>query len=269
MDAVFRALADPTRRALLDALFEEDGQSLSALGGGLPMTRFGVMKHLKVLEQANLVVSRRRGRERLHFLNPVPIRLVHDRWVSKYAEPWAATLSGLKRELEEEAMKKVPKAGVDLDAGDTTAVFEIYIKTTPKRLWEAITDPKQRARYSFGVETQSDWTPGSSYKSSVPGVVDIAEGENLEVEAPRRLVQAFTALWSEEVKSEGSSRVTWEIEPVGDDSCRLTVTHDQLRKDASNELYGGWPMILSGLKTLLETGEDLTTPGSLRYAQAA
>ncbi len=102
MDAVFKALADPTRRSLLDELFKLDGQSLSALERRLPMTRFGVMKHLKVLEEAGLVTTQRRGREKLHFLNPVPIRLVHDRWVSKYAEPWAATLSGLKRELEEE-----------------------------------------------------------------------------------------------------------------------------------------------------------------------
>ena len=144
-------------------------------------------------------------------------------------------------------------------------VFEIYIKTTPERLWEAITDPRQRAIYSFGVETNSDWTPGSSYEAAVPGVVDIAAGENLEVDPPRRLVQSFTALWSDEVKSEGTSRVTWEIEPVGD-SCRLTVTHDELRDGAHDELYGGWPQILSGLKTLLETGEKLTTPGSLMYS---
>jgi DNA-binding transcriptional ArsR family regulator len=102
MDAVFKALADPTRRSLLDELYAEDGQTLHALEARLPMTRFGVMKHLKVLEEAGLVVSRKRGREKLHFLNPVPIRLVHDRWVSKFAEPWAATLSGLKHELEEE-----------------------------------------------------------------------------------------------------------------------------------------------------------------------
>ncbi len=102
MDEVFRALADPTRRSLLDELFKEDGQTLSALERRFPMTRFGVMKHLKVLEEAGLVTTKRRGREKLHFLNPVPIRLVHDRWVSKYAEPWVATLSGLKRELEEE-----------------------------------------------------------------------------------------------------------------------------------------------------------------------
>jgi uncharacterized protein YndB with AHSA1/START domain len=146
-------------------------------------------------------------------------------------------------------------------------VFEIYIKTTPERLWEAITSEEMRARYSFGVGTVSDWTPGSEYKASVPGVIDIASGENVEVDPPRRLVQSFTALWSEDVRKEGTSRVTWEIEPVGT-SCRLRVTHDQLGEDANNELYGGWPMILSGLKTLLETGEDLDTPGSLRYANA-
>jgi uncharacterized protein YndB with AHSA1/START domain/DNA-binding transcriptional ArsR family regulator len=253
MDEVFRALADPTRRSLLDELFVEDGQTLGALEARLPMTRFGVMKHLRVLEEAGLVVTRRRGREKLHFLNPVPIRLVHDRWVSKYAEPWAATLTGLKRDLEgERTMEKV---------------FEIYIKTTPERLWQAITDSEMREKYSFGVGVQSDWSAGSPYRGVHPRGGPIAEGENLEVDPPRRLVQSFNALWSDDVKAEGTSRVTWEIEPVGD-SCRLLVIHDELREGASGELYGGWPMILSGLKTLLETGEELTTPGSLRYATA-
>src|ERR687894_1828199 len=154
MDAVFKALADPTRRSLLDELFREDGQTLGALEERLPMSRFGVMKHLKVLEEAHLVVTKRRGREKLHFLNPVPIRLVHDRWGSKYAEPWAAALTGLKKRLEGETMEKV---------------FEIYIKTTPERLWEAITDPELRRQYSFGVGVESDWTPGSSYVAVHPG----------------------------------------------------------------------------------------------------
>jgi len=154
-----------------------------------------------------------------------------------------------------------------IDGRGTMTVFETYIKTTPERLWDAIVDPEMRAKYSFGVQTESDYTNGSSYKSSVPGVIDIAEGENLKVDPPRRLVQSFTALWSEDVKSAGSSRVTWEIEPVGS-SCRLRVIHDQLPAGANSELYGGWMMILSGLKTLLETGELLDTPGSLRYAQA-
>lgn len=159
------------------------------------------------------------------------------------------------------------EAGVALAPGDTKAVFEIFIKTTPERLWEAITDPKMRAKYTFGVETHSDWTDGSSYRSGVPGVVDIAVGENLEVDPPHKLVQTMNALWSDDVKAEGTSIVTWEIEQVAD-SCRLTVVHDQLRPDGNGEIYGGWPMILSGLKTLLETGETLTTPGSLLYAGA-
>jgi uncharacterized protein YndB with AHSA1/START domain/DNA-binding transcriptional ArsR family regulator len=271
MDAVFRALADPTRRGLLDELFKLDGQTLSALEVRVPMTRFGVMKHLRVLEEAGLVTTLKRGREKLHFLNPVPIRLVHDRWVSKYAEPMTTTLTGLKRQLEEETMEAVDvphrvQLSTSPEGEGAMAVFEIYIKTTPERLWEAITDPKLRARYSFGVETHSDWTPGSGYEAGVPGVVDIAAGENLEVDPPRRLVQTFNALWSDDVKAAGTSRVTWEIHPVGD-SCQLTVIHDQLPEGANPELYGGWPMILSGLKTLLETGESLTTPGSLMYSQ--
>ena len=155
-----------------------------------------------------------------------------------------------------------------VDGRGAMTVFETYIKTTPERLWAAITDPEMRAKYSFGVQTRSDWTPGSAYRASVPGVIDIAEGENLEVDPPRRLVQTFNALWSDDVKTAGTSRVTWEIEPVGT-SCRLRVTHDQLADGANSELYGGWPMILSGLKSLLETGELLDTPGSLRYAPAS
>ena len=249
MDEVFRALADPTRRSLLDELFRQDGQTLSQLGERFAMTRFGVMKHLAVLEEAGLVVTRRRGREKLHFLNPVPIRLLHDRWISKYAEPWAATLAGLKHTLEAPMEK----------------IFEIYIRTTPERLWEAITDPVIRAKYNFGVEIRSDFTPGSRYEQGSPNAPGpLGEGVNLEVDPPRRLVQSMVALWSDDVKAEGTSRVTWEIEQIKD-SCRLTVTHDQLREGANDQLYGGWPMILSGLKTWLETGELLTTPGSLMY----
>jgi uncharacterized protein YndB with AHSA1/START domain len=250
MDEVFKALADPTRRELLDELFRADGQSLSALEERFPITRFGVMKHLRQLEEAGLIVTRRRGREKLHFLNPVPIRLIYDRWVSKYAEPWVAGLSDLKRDLER-SMEKV---------------FEIYIRTTPERLWDAITNPQIRSKYNFGAAITSDWTQGSQFEfKHASSGTPLGEGENLEVDPPRRLVQTMTALWSDEVRSEGPSRITWEIEPVGD-SCRLVVTHDQLREGANDQLYGGWPMILSGLKTWLETGELLTTPGSLMYA---
>src|ERR1700682_1166376 len=160
MDDVFRALADPTRRSLLDELFKQDGQTLRALQERLPMTRFGVMKHLKLLEQAGLVVTRRRGREKLHFLNAVPIRLLHDRWVSKYTEPWVATLSDLKHRLEDKTMQKV---------------FEIYIKTTPERLWRALTDSEMRRKYTFGAVVTSDWTPGSRYEGVGMGT-PICEG---------------------------------------------------------------------------------------------
>ena len=179
----------------------------------------------------------------------MPIRLVHDRWVTKFAEPWTAALSDLERELET-AMEKV---------------FEIYIRTTHERLWEAITDSDIRSRYSFGNWIRSDWTPGSHYEQGNPRTDQLlGEGTNDVVEPPRRLVQTWVALWSDDVRAAGRTRVTWEIEPVGD-SCRLTVTHDQLPEGANEQLYGGWPMILSGLKTWLETGQLLTTPGSLMY----
>jgi uncharacterized protein YndB with AHSA1/START domain/DNA-binding transcriptional ArsR family regulator len=249
MDPVFRALADPTRRALLDELFARDGQTLVALTARHEMTRIAVAKHLKILEDAGLVVTRRRGREKLHYLNPVPIRLVHDRWVNKYTEPWVAGLADLKRDLESPMEK----------------VFEIYIRTTPERLWDAITDPATRQKYHFGSAINSDWTVGSAYQLVHSGAEQpLMEGENLEVDRPRKLVQTMRAHWGPEAERAGTSRLTWEIEPVGD-SCRLTLIHDQLPEDAPPELYGGWPMILSGLKTWLETGQTLTTPGSLMY----
>src|SRR5438105_9249627 len=154
------------------------------------MTRFGVMKHLKVLEGAGLVVTRRQGREKLHFLNPVPIRLVHDRWVSKYAEGWAAALSDLKHGLESQMEK----------------VYEIYIRTTPERLWEAITDPEIRAKYNFGAGIHSDWTPGSQFEMNAgpKGEYLLGTGQNLEIDPPRRLVQTMVALFSDEAKAEGT-----------------------------------------------------------------
>jgi uncharacterized protein YndB with AHSA1/START domain len=248
VDIVFKALADPTRRALLDALYRQDGQTLGMLEERCDMTRFGVMKHLKLLEDAGLVVTKRQGREKLHYLNPVPIRLVHDRWVSKYSEPWVAGLSEIKERLEKQMEK----------------VYEIYIRTTPERLWEAITDPDIRKKYNFGAGAFSDWKVGSPYQMGADGERLLGEGEILEVDPPHKLVHTMTALWGDDVKAEGASRVTWEITQI-EDSCSLRVTHDQLRDGANDQLFGGWPMILSGLKTWLETGELLTTPGSLMY----
>ena len=247
MDDVFKALADPTRRALLDALQERDGQSLSALEAAHGMSRFGVAKHLRVLEAAGLVVARKHGRERLHFLNTVPIAQIYDRWVSRFAAPWAEALVHLKSELETTVQK----------------VFEIYIKASPERLWLALTDPDARAKYQFGLLFSPEFKPGEPY-SAVGGGRTIISGETLEYAPPKRLVQSYNAHWNPGVAAYAPSRVTLEIEPIGD-SCRLTVIHDMLPEDANPELYGGWPMILSGLKTLVETGELLTTPGSIRW----
>ncbi len=250
VDEVFKALADPTRRALLDELFRQDGQTLGMLEEKCFMTRFGVMKHLKQLEEAGLVVTRRRGREKLHFLNPVPIRLVHDRWVSKYSEPWVAGLSEIKDRLERQMEK----------------VYEIFIKATPERLWDAIVNPEIRAKYNFGAAANSEWKVGSPISVDVEKHgMHLADGEVLEVDPPRRLVHTMACDWDDDVRAEGVTRVTWAIEPVGD-SCHLTVTHDQMREGANSQIFGGWPMILSGLKTWLESGELLTTPGSLMYS---
>ena len=189
---MFKALADPTRRELLDELFRQDGQTLGTLEEKFSMSRFGVMKHLKQLEEAGLVVTKKRGREKLHFLNPVPIRLVHDRWVSKYSEPWVAGLSEIKKRLERPMEK----------------VYEIFIKTTPERLWEAIVDPAIRAKYNFGAAVNSDWKVGSPISVDVAKHgVHLGEGEVLEVERPNRLVHTLVVLWSDDVRSEGASRV--------------------------------------------------------------
>ena len=228
------------------------------------MSRFGVMKHLRVLEEAGLVTTRRRGREKLHFLNPVPIRLIHDRWVGKYAEPWASALSEPQtrnrgaRTMHEEF--DVPQARSSRFGGrGTMTVFEIYIKTTPERLWEAITDRRCSAKYSFGVEHDLRLDTGLGLPGRGPGRDRHRRAARTSRSTRRgRLVQSFNALWSDEVKGEGTSRVTWEIErsatPAGS---RSPTTSSPTTPTAT---YGGWPMILSGLKTLLETGELLTRP---------
>ncbi len=247
MDEVFKALADPSRRALLDALFAQDGQSLSALESRLPMTRFGVAKHLKVLEHAGLVTSRKQGRERLHHLNPVPLQQIQERWVSKYAERWSQALIGLKHAIEEETMPD-----------PQTHVYELYIRATPERVWQGITDGDLTRQYYFGSPIASEWTQGARFEMTAPhDPSEIwVEGEVLEIDPPRRLVQSFQAHWDAAMEQETPSRVTWEIEQQGEAS-RLRVTHEGLTAAAAQQVSGGWPQILSGLKTLLETGEPL------------
>jgi uncharacterized protein YndB with AHSA1/START domain/DNA-binding transcriptional ArsR family regulator len=245
MDEVFRALADPSRRLLLDCLFERDGQSLGELRERLTMTRFGVAKHLRVLEEAGLVTSHKVGRQRLHYLNSIPIRLIHDRWISRYAEPFVAHLTTLKTRLEEQSMA-APRH-----------VYEIYIKTTPERLWRAITDPADTQLYYYGTRVESDWEPGSRLVYYDGDEVSL-DCKILEVDAPRRLVHTFTMVYDPEMAAERPSRVSWVIEKVGE-VCRLTLIHDDFDGESRtyHEVEHGWAEILSGLKTLLETGEPL------------
>ncbi len=256
MDEVFKALADPHRRLLLDLLHERDGRTLLDLQGRLPMTRFGVMKHLRVLEEAGLVTARKVGREKHHYLNPVPIQQLYDRWVGKYAAPWARALTGLKHALEGESMD-----GTNGTERKPAHVYQIYIRATPERLWQALVDGDLTRQYYFGCRVESDWRPGSPYRLVDDTGAALVTGENVEVDPPRRLVQTFGAPWAPEVGREGPSTVTWEIEPVGDagQTCRLTLVHDGIDPTSARgkELAAGWAQILSGLKTLLETGEPL------------
>jgi uncharacterized protein YndB with AHSA1/START domain/DNA-binding transcriptional ArsR family regulator len=244
VEKVFKALADPTRRKLLDALRRRDGQTLTELEQRFAMTRFGIMKHLRILEAAGLVVTRRSGREKLHYLNPVPIQSIHDRWISKYAAPWTSGLNALKRELEE-TMER-PKH-----------VFQIWIRTTPERLWRALTDPNETVQYFFRGRVETDWKPGSPIRYSIDGAPAL-DGQVLEVDPPRKLVTTFIMTHDEVAKHDRPSRVTWEIEPKGD-MCRLTLVHDDFDGETatSQRVFRGWPYVLSNLKTWLETGTSL------------
>ena len=247
-DEVFPALADPNRRLLLDRLFERDGQSLGELTGHLPdMSRQGVMKHLRVLEAAGVVTSHKVGREKRHYLNPVPIRLIHDRWISKYALPWVAGLGNLKAELEGKTMNGPRHA------------YEVYVNAPPDRVWQAITEPEMTRHYYFGTLVKSDWKAGSALRYDYPDGTLAAEGKVLEVDRPNRLVTTFSAVWDDDVKEDPTARVTWELTPVGPESTRLSVLFDDFPAENATfrSVQGGLSVILSGLKTIVETGEPL------------
>jgi len=251
MEPVFKALADPNRRLLLDKLHEQDGQTLLELQRHLPeLTRFGTMKHLKVLEEAGLVITRRSGREKHHFLNRVPIQMVYDRWVSKFARPLTRSLTGLKYFLEDSPMSET-----------TSHYFEIYIRSTPEKVWQALTDGAMTSQYYFGTAVQSDWNSGSTYQYLTPDGFTMLSGDVIEADPPRKLVTTFHAHWDDEAEKAGKSTVTYEITPVGD-SVRVTLLHEGLDPalNLTEGVLHGWSGILSGLKTLLETGEPLNLP---------
>ena len=253
-DAIFRALADPSRRLLLDQLFERDGRSLTELESQLTMTRFGVMKHLRLLEDAGLVVTRKVGREKLHYLNPVPIQLLYDRWIGKYSAPRVSALADLKAALE-----GATTMSVDV-AARPKLVYELFIKASPEQVWAAITTPEFTSRYFHGARVTSDLKPGSPFNYLTPdGGSTMVEGEVLESDPPRRLVHTWNAIWDEKVRSETPSRLTWELTGVTDGMTKLTVIHDEFggETETYKQVSGGWNWILSNLKTLLETGETL------------
>jgi DNA-binding transcriptional ArsR family regulator/uncharacterized protein YndB with AHSA1/START domain len=270
IDEVFRALADPSRRLLLDSLNEHNGQTLRELCAGLDMARQSVSKHLAVLEAANLVTSHRRGREKLHYLNAAPINEIGERWITRYEQDRVHALADLKRALEDTPMDK------------PTFVYTTYIRTTPERLWQALTEPAFTERY-WNLTFDSDFEQGSPMTWHQRGVT-IADAEQVVLESDpfRRLSYAWHAFTPElaaaldidagtrdRLAAERRSKVTFEIEPLDDEQVRLTVVHDDLEPGGllGAMISNGWPRVLANLKTLLETGEPL--PDSTAYRRAA
>ena len=261
MDEVFRALSDPSRRRLLDRLNRRGGQTLRELCAGLDMARQSVSKHLAILEDAGLVTTVRRGREKLHYLNAAPISEIAERWISRYDQQRVDALSDLKKALEGTAMSR------------PEFVYTTYIRTTPEQLWHGLTDPAFTRRY-WGLAWESDWTPGSAVTLRLDkNDVAIADPAQVVLEsAPYRRLSytwhSFTPEWAAaydvsdnhlaKVAAEPRSKVTFDIEPLGD-YVRLTVVHDGF-EPGSAVLPGitqGWPLVISSLKTLLETGDVL------------
>jgi uncharacterized protein YndB with AHSA1/START domain/DNA-binding transcriptional ArsR family regulator len=246
MAPVFRALSDPSRRLLLDSLYERDGQALGELSARLSqMTRFGVMRHLDVLEAAGLITTRRAGREKRHFLNPVPIRLVHDRWIGKFAEPVVGTMTAIKKSLEANPMS-IPDH-----------VYSVVIKAEPDRVWRAITDGVETERYYYGTRVDSDWSPGGKIVYAYPDGSVAADGEVLEIESGRLVKMTFHARWDPEIEAEGPVTMAWQVEPAGEGLSQLTVTTSRMGAKTADSFVGGVVYIVSGLKTYVETGAPM------------
>ncbi len=248
MAVVFRALGDPNRRVLLDKLYERDGQTLGELCRHLPeMTRFGVMKHLGVLEEAGLVTTLKVGREKRHFLNPVPIRLVHDRWIGKFAAPIVGAMSMLKTSLE-----------ASMDPIDH--VYTVFIKAPPERVWQAITDGDDTSRYYYGTRVVSEWAVGASIRYDYADGSLAADGQILAIDPGRQVTMTFHPRWSPALDQEGPVRMIWSVEATDGGGSRLTVTSALIAGSRTAEEFGeGIAYIVSGLKTLVETGAPLVT----------
>lgn len=257
MADVFDALASAHRRQLLDALRERDGQTLSELETCLPLSRFAVMKHLGVLEEAGLVVTRKVGREKFHYLNPVPIQDVSDRWISRYASPFARGLADLKRGFQQ---------GVLIMNNATIApkhVYELFIDASPEAVWAILTDDAKTPLWQhFNMTSRTEWRVGGKIEFLI-GDRAMIVGELLELTPPKRLSHSFAACWSEDVVGDPPSRVTWELEPVGHGATKLSLIHDEFGGDTttSRMVAVGWIEAISRLKTLVETGRPFAMPG--------
>lgn len=243
---VFKALADQTRRFLLDRLHEHNGQTLGQLCEHLEMTRQSATQHLDVLAAATLVTTVRRGREKLHYLNPVPIHEIQRRWIDKFEQPRLRALQAIRGRAEE-AMDR------------PTFVYVIYIESTPERVWHALTDADLTAEY-WGHSNVSDWQQGSPWqhvRTDGSGIADVV-GTVVESVPPYRLVSTWGL--PGEPDAGDFSRVTFTIEPY-EELVRLIVTHELLRDAAErDEAAHGWAAVLSNLKTRLETGRTLPQP---------
>jgi uncharacterized protein YndB with AHSA1/START domain/DNA-binding transcriptional ArsR family regulator len=260
IDDAFKALADPSRRLLLDSLNERNGQTLGELCSHLQMARQSVSKHLAVLEAANLITTVRRGRAKLHYLNAAPINEIAERWITQYDQGRVHALGDLKTALEATLMDQ------------PTFVYTTYIKTTPERLWQGLTDPAFTKRY-WNIAFETDWQPGSAMVWKQAGVTTSGDGQRVvEADPYTRLSYTWhtiTPEWAQAVgvdeqrrarlAAERRSKVTFEIQPIDDEQVKLTVIHDDLEPDGllAEMITDGWPRVIANLKTLLETGEPL------------
>lgn len=248
VDEVFKALNDPSRRILLDHLFQRDGRSLGELCELLPgMTRFGVMNHLGVLEEAGLVVSRKDGRMKLHYLNPVPIRLIHDRWISKYAALVTGPLAAMTLHLERGAAMPTP-----------SHVYQTYIRCTPEAAFNAIIDRDQTVKYFYGTRVESTWEPGEPIRYLAPDGSVVADGEVIGFEPPHRVEMTFLPHWDPALEAEGPAHMAWIIDEA-EGLTRVTVEYYDLPADGKQapDFMSGIPLIVAGMKTLLETGTSM------------
>ena len=248
MDDVFRALDDPHRRRLLDALFEVDGRTLGELSDLVPeMTRQGVMNHLRVLEDAHLVSTAKDGRKKLHFLNPVPIRLVLDRWIAKYAEPAVDALTALTASLEGGTPMPTPSHR-----------YETYIRCTPEAAWNAIIGGDHTVHYFYGHRVASTWEVGAEVPYFAHDGTKVSSGKVLLFDPPNRLEMTFLPLWDPALEAEGPAHMAWIVDEMHG-LTRVAVEYYDLPVDSkqASDFTGGIPYIVAGLKTLLETGEGL------------